>query len=124
MPPNRSPARSRRSAVPSSRPIPGTTVRFNFAGSAALVAQIQQGAPVDVFASADATNMQKVVDANEAGDAPSVFAHNALAVAVAPGNPLHLATLADLARPNVTLSSARPRCPVAATPAKQRARPA
>ena len=41
----------------------GTTVTFNFAASSALVGQIQGGAPADVFASADGTNMQKVVAA-------------------------------------------------------------
>ena len=38
---------------------PGSTVEFNFAGSSDLVAQIQQGAPADVFASADTSNMDK-----------------------------------------------------------------
>ncbi len=37
----------------------GVTVKFNFAGSSDLVAQIQQGAPADVFASADTKNMDK-----------------------------------------------------------------
>ena len=39
---------------------PGVTVKFNFAGSSTLATQIQQGAPVDVFASADNENMNKV----------------------------------------------------------------
>src|SRR5439155_21850210 len=44
---------------------PGTTVTFNFAGSSALVQQIQGGAPADVFASADGTNMQKLVSGGQ-----------------------------------------------------------
>ena len=42
------------------RTTPGVTVEFNFAGSSDLVAQIQEGAPADVFASADTANMDKL----------------------------------------------------------------
>jgi molybdate transport system substrate-binding protein len=83
---------------------PGLTVRFDFAGSAALVGQIEQGAPTDVFASADEANMQRVVAGGDADGTPTVFAHNGLAIAVAPGNPKHITTLRDLARPGVVVS--------------------
>jgi molybdate transport system substrate-binding protein len=75
---------------------------FNFAGSQQLVQQIQQGAGADVFASADEKNMQKLVDAKLV-DAPKVFAHNKLEIAVARGNPRHIASLADLEKPGVVL---------------------
>jgi molybdate transport system substrate-binding protein len=81
---------------------PGTTVRFNFAASGVLIQQILQGAPVDVFASADQETMdrgaqQKVVDAATRRD----FASNTL-VMIAPvqGGPA-LAKVADLAKPEV-----------------------
>ena len=84
------------------RTYPGLSITFDFAGSQALVTQIEQGAPADVFASADQTNMQKLVSAGLV-EAPKVFARNLLEIAVAPGNPKHITGLADLERPGVTL---------------------
>ena len=81
---------------------PGLTLSYNFAGSNALVAQIQQGAPADVFASADSTNMNKLVSAGLV-ETPVAFARNKLEIAVAPGNPRHISGLADLAKPGVTV---------------------
>jgi len=43
---------------------PGAKVTFNFAASGPLLAQIQQGAPVDVFASADQETMNRAASAN------------------------------------------------------------
>ena len=76
---------------------PDTTVTFNFAASSALVAQIQGGAPADVFASADGTNMQKLVSGGQVTAEPTVFAANALTIVVKPGNPKNIKSLADLA---------------------------
>jgi molybdate transport system substrate-binding protein len=81
---------------------PGVSLTYNFAGSQALVTQIQQGAPADVFASADEKNMQKLVDAGLV-EPPKQFARNKLEIAVAPGNPKHVTGLADLERPGLTL---------------------
>jgi molybdate transport system substrate-binding protein len=81
---------------------PDLKLTYNFAGSQALVTQIQQGAPADVFASADEKNMQTLVDAGLVGT-PRVFARNVLEIAVAPGNPKHLTSLADLEKPGVSL---------------------
>jgi molybdate transport system substrate-binding protein len=72
----------------------GTRVAFNFAGSQALATQIQQGAPADVFASADVANMDKVKDL--VGD-PRVFASNLLQIVVEKGNPKGVEGLDDLA---------------------------
>jgi molybdate transport system substrate-binding protein len=81
---------------------PGLNLTYNFAGSNALVAQIIQGAPADVFASADTKNMQKLVDAGLV-DQPVTFAKNKLEIAVAAGNPKNIQGLADLAKPGVAV---------------------
>lgn len=81
---------------------PGLNITYNFAGSNALATQIQQGAPADVFASADRKNMQKLVDAGLV-ETPVTFARNKLEIAVAAGNPKGITGLADLARPDVTV---------------------
>lgn len=80
----------------------GLSLTFNFAGSQALVTQIKQGADADVFASADAENMKALEDAGLV-DPPRTFAWNKLEIAVAPGNPEHIASLADLEKSGVTL---------------------
>ncbi len=67
---------------------PGLNLTYNFAGSNALVTQITQGAPADVFASADVANMQKLVTAGVV-ETPVTFAKNMLEI--------------DLAKPGVTV---------------------
>jgi molybdate transport system substrate-binding protein len=74
----------------------GAAVEFNFAGSSDLAAQITEGAPADVFASADEANMDKAVEAGAAAD-PRTFAQNRLVIAVPAGNPGGVTGLADLA---------------------------
>jgi molybdate transport system substrate-binding protein len=81
---------------------PRITAEFTFAGSSTLVQQIIDGADADVFASADEANMRKLVDAGRV-ETPRVFAHNILQIAVAPGNPKNIKTLADLERHGVVL---------------------
>ena len=78
---------------------PGTTVALSFAGSSDLATQISQGAPADVFASADAKNMAKLSNASLVDGTPRDFATNVLTIAVPPGNPASIASFADLARP-------------------------
>ncbi len=55
-----------------------------------------------MFASADTKNMQRLEDAGLV-DTPKTFARNKLEIAVAPGNPKHIESLADLEKPGVTL---------------------
>ena len=94
-----------------SRRHPGTSVELNTGSSTALVTQIQQGAPADVFASADVANMTVLVDANRTSGAPSVFARNRLAIVTKPGNPLRITSVADLVNgPVVALCSATVPC--------------
>ena len=79
----------------------GVTVTFNFAGSSDLVAQMQQGAPADVFASADTRNMEIAVTANLLDGIAKDFATNTLDIATPPGNPAAVDSLDDLAAPGI-----------------------
>ncbi|MCS6589330.1 molybdate ABC transporter substrate-binding protein [Curtobacterium flaccumfaciens] len=82
---------------------PGASIRFSFAGSSDLVTQIQNGAPADVFASADEANMAKLSSTDLASGSPRDFATNVLEIAVAPGNPKGITDLDDLTAPGVQL---------------------
>jgi len=88
---------------------PGERVAFSFAGSQSLVAQVQQGAPADLVATADTASAQALAD--QLDGAPQVLARNRLAIVTAPGDPLGLAALADLARPSVQVVLAGPSVP-------------
>ena len=90
---------------------PDTKVSFSFAGSSDLAAQLNQGAPADVFAAADTANMQKVVKTKRITAAPQNFATNVLAIVTAPGNPKHVASLADLAKPELKVVVCAPQVP-------------
>ena len=79
----------------------GTTVTFNFAASSTLATQIQGGAPADVFASADGTNMQKLVSGHQVTADPIDFASNVLTIVVKPGNPKNVKSPADFANVGV-----------------------
>jgi molybdate transport system substrate-binding protein len=89
----------------------GTKVVFNFAGSADLVTQLQQGAPADVFASADTNNMDKATGDNLIDGTPVTFASNTLEIAVPPDNPAKIASLQDLTKPGVKLVVCAPAVP-------------
>ncbi|NUS36176.1 MAG: molybdate ABC transporter substrate-binding protein, partial [Pseudarthrobacter sp.] len=80
--------------------------------------QISQGAPADVFASADTANMQKLQDAGLAGGTPRNFATNTLAIAVPPGNPAGITSLKDLARPGIRLVTCARQVPCGAAAGK------
>ncbi|WP_419786665.1 molybdate ABC transporter substrate-binding protein [Pseudodesulfovibrio sp.] len=76
---------------------PGVDVIMNFASSGALYRQIEQGAPSDVFASANPKWMKKAVDNGfVAKDADQVFAHNSLVLATPADNPAKIKGLDDL----------------------------
>lgn len=92
----------------------GIPVTFNFAGSSDLVAQIEQGAPADVFASADEANMDRADDAGVLGEEPVVFASNTLMIVTPPGNPSEVANLADLAGDDVVTVICAPQVPCGA----------
>jgi molybdate transport system substrate-binding protein len=82
---------------------PDVDVVFSFAASSELVAQIDEGAPADVFASADLENMTKLTEADGVAGPPEVFATNVSAIIVAAGNPLGIEAIADLGEPDLVV---------------------
>jgi molybdate transport system substrate-binding protein len=90
----------------------GAKVTFNFAGSDTLETQIAQGAPADVFASANKAQMQKAVDAGLVAGEPEVFAHNQLVIVIPKNNPAHVASAKELGRSGVHVVLAAPTVPV------------
>ena len=82
---------------------PNVDIEFSFGSSSDLAVQVIEGAPFDVFASADDTNMQKIVDVGENDGAPLQFATNTFAILVSTGNPLGITSVKDLANPDLTV---------------------
>jgi molybdate transport system substrate-binding protein len=85
--------------------------RYSFAGSNALAAQIKQGAPADVFASANTSIPQQLYDAGLV-EKPVVFTRNALILVVPKSNPAQIRSVYDLRRDGVKLVVAAPGVPV------------
>jgi len=82
---------------------PDVDVKFNYDASSNLATQVNQGAPADVFASADADNLQKTIAAGTVTPPPVVFAKNRLEIAVEKGNPKKIKSLADLQKPGLVV---------------------
>lgn len=92
---------------------PGTSVQFNFAGSQDLRAQLEHGAPADVFASANTKEMDAVVQAKIVDPATvKAFARNRLIVIYPKKNPGGISSLADLAKQGLKIDVADPSVPV------------
>jgi molybdate transport system substrate-binding protein len=91
---------------------PGTTLTISTDSSTALETQIEQGAPADVFLSADTTNPQKLVTKGLASGTPLKFAGNLLTVIVPTANPAGIATPADLAKSGVKVIAAGDAVPI------------
>ncbi|WP_337061231.1 molybdate ABC transporter substrate-binding protein [Kineococcus sp. G2] len=93
---------------------PGVDVVLSTAGSADLATQVVEGAPADVFASADGETMRRVADAGLTAGEPEVFATNVLAIATPAGNPAGVTSFADLARPGLAVVVCAPQVPCGA----------
>jgi len=91
---------------------PGVTVVVSTDASSALETKIEQGAPADVFLSADTTNPKKLVDANLTAGPAVDFAGNKLTVIVPTTNPARIASPADLAKPGVKVVAAGDAVPI------------
>jgi molybdate transport system substrate-binding protein len=91
---------------------PGTTIVLSTDSSAALRTKIEEGAPADVFLSADMTNAQQLVDGGLAAGGVTPFAGNELTVIVPPDNPAAIATPADLGGAGVKVIAALDGVPI------------
>jgi molybdate transport system substrate-binding protein len=89
----------------------GVTLVISTDSSAALETKIEQGAPADLFLSADTANPQKLVDSGLAGD-PVSFAGNELAIIVPTDNPAGIKSPADLSNDGVRIIAAGDEVPI------------
>ena len=92
---------------------PGVTVKQSFESSSTLLAQIQQGAPADVFASASEEEMDTAVEEDLTGGRPEVFVKNRDVVMVPEDNPAGIEEFRDVAEPGVRLVLAEEGVPAA-----------
>lgn len=90
---------------------PGTEVAFSFGASSTLAAQVRQGAPADVLATASRQTMRAATGLTAT---PATFATNTLQIAVPPANPAGITGIADLARPAVKVALCQPAVPCGA----------
>jgi molybdate transport system substrate-binding protein len=92
---------------------PGVQVRQSFESSSTLLAQIQQGAPADVFASAAEEEMDSAVETGLVAGEPEVFVKNREVIMVPRDNPADIRDFRDVARPGVRLVLAQEDVPAA-----------
>lgn len=91
----------------------GAEVRTSFGSSTELLAQIQQGAPADVYASADEAKMDTAVEEGLVAGEPEVFVTNEPVVIVSADNPAGIADFEDLATADVQVVLAEEGVPIA-----------
>ncbi|MDQ2783386.1 MAG: molybdate ABC transporter substrate-binding protein [Chloroflexota bacterium] len=93
---------------------PGVTVQYNFGGSPTLVTQLTQGAPADVFASADQPNMENAIKGGVIAGTPQTFVRNKLVIIVPKENTAGITTPKDLVKPGIKFDTTQPSVPVGA----------
>ncbi|MEP7287338.1 MAG: molybdate ABC transporter substrate-binding protein [Chloroflexota bacterium] len=91
---------------------PTAEIVYNFGSSSTLATQLAQGAPADIFASANAKQMSVAQDAKRIAGSPRTFAKNRLVLIVPADNPAKITSIKDLAKPGVKLVIAAPNVPV------------
>ena len=92
---------------------PGTTVKTSFGASSDLLAQIQQGAPADVLASAAEEEMSTAVKDGLVSGKPVAFVKNREVVMAPKDNPANIKSIEDLSKPGIKLVLAEERVPAA-----------
>ncbi|MEQ8676310.1 MAG: molybdate ABC transporter substrate-binding protein [Aggregatilineales bacterium] len=93
---------------------PDVEVLFNFGGSSTLATQLVQGAPADIFASANNAQMQVAIDGERIAGSARTFAKNRLVLIVPADNRANIQSLRDLANPDLRLILAAPEVPIRA----------
>jgi molybdate transport system substrate-binding protein len=91
---------------------PDLAIRLSFDSSATLRTQIEQGAPADLFLSADLANPERVAAASLGRGAVTPFAGNTVAIVVPSTNPAGIETAFDLARSGMAIVAAGPNVPI------------
>ena len=91
---------------------PDVKVQFNLGASSDLARFVQEGAPADVFASADITNMNKVESQDLLDSQSFIFATTYLEIIVEKGNPLNISSLQDLTDPDLIFVTTNPEVPI------------
>ena len=92
---------------------PGTEITYNFAGSQQLAAQLNEGAPADVFASANGRQMEVAIKGTRVvSGTQKAFVRNRLVVITPKDNPAGITTLQDLTKPGLKLILADAAVPV------------
>lgn len=97
---------------------PKVTINYQYGGSGALATQIAQGAPADVFASADTTSMDTLSTGGQIDGKTPNFAKNKLEIVVPPSNPGKIKSLADLKNSALTIVTCAPSAACGKTEAK------
>jgi molybdate transport system substrate-binding protein len=92
--------------------VPGTTITVSTDSSTALATQIEQGAPADVFLSADTKNPQALADKGLIAGDPVPFAGNELTIIVPGDNPAGITSAKDLAKPGIKIIAAGDEVPI------------
>lgn len=91
---------------------PDVTITYSFGASSTLATQLSQGAPADIFASANAAQMNNAIKAKRIAGQPHTFARNRLILIVPTDNPAKIMSLKDLAKPGIKLVIAAKNVPV------------
>src|SRR5215475_495222 len=90
----------------------GVTITYSFGASNTLATQLSQGAPADIFASANNAQMNVAITAKRIAGKPVTFAKNRLVLIVPADNPAKITGLKDLANPGIKLVIAAKGVPV------------
>lgn len=91
---------------------PNAEIVFNFASSSTLATQLAEGAPADIFASANEKQMDVAIESGRIQEPAQIFARNQLVIAIPADNPGEVEDLADLAQPGLALILVAPQTPI------------